>query len=98
MPQGPFGGQQPIGVVYITSMSRPDAALTLAELYASRGKREARVGSICVVGAGFGAAQYCDIVSRFYPPGPARNANQVLRVGLAPPEPLPPDPPMVKPA
>jgi hypothetical protein len=96
MPQGPFGGAQPIGVVYMTSMSRPDAALALAELYGFQGKRESRIGSVCVTGAGFGAAQYCDIVSRFYSPGPPRNGNQALPVGLATPEPLPPDPPMVK--
>src|SRR5437764_15353442 len=96
MPQNPFGGPQPLGVVYNTSMSRPDAALALAELYGFQGKRESRIGSVCVTGAGFGAAQYCDIVSRFYSPGPPRNANQVLPVGLSTPEPLPPDPPMVK--
>lgn len=98
MPQGPFGGPQPIGVVYITSMSRPDAALALAELYGFQGKRESRMGSVCVVGSGLGAAAYCDLVGRFYSPGPPRNANQVLPVGLAAVDPMPADPPMVKPA
>jgi len=96
MPQNPFGGPQPIGVVYITSMRRPDAALALAELYGFQGKREARIGSVCVVGAGIGAATFVDLVGRFYMPGPLRNANQVLPVGLAAVDPLPPDPPMVK--
>src|SRR3954447_22800916 len=96
MPQNPFGGPQPLGVVYNTSMSRPDAALALAELYGFQGKREARIGSVCVTGAGLNAAVFCDIVTRFYLPGPPRNANQLLPVGLAAVDPLPPDPPMVR--
>jgi hypothetical protein len=98
MPQNPFGGKQPLGVVYNTSMSRPDAALALAELYGFEGKREARMGSVCVVGAGLKAAIFCDMTARFYQLGPERNANQVLPVGLAALDPLPPDPPMVAPA
>ena len=98
MPQNPFGGKQPIGVVYNTSMNRPDAALALAELYGFEGKRESRMGSVCVVGAGLKAAIFCDVTARFYQLGPARNANQVLPVGLAAVDPLPPDPPMVAPA
>ncbi|MCU1328544.1 MAG: hypothetical protein JWN34_3914 [Bryobacterales bacterium] len=81
--QNPFGGKQPIGVVYNTSMSRPDAALALALLYGLSGKREARVGSVCVTGAGLEAATFCDLVGLFYTPGPPRNANQVLPTGLA---------------
>ena len=96
MPQNPFGGQQPIGVVYITTMDRPDAALALAQLYGFQGKRESRMGSVCVTGSGLQAAVYCDIVNRFYTPGPPRNANQSLPVGLAAVDPLPPDPPMVR--
>src|SRR4051794_28789593 len=95
MPQNPFGGPQPLGVVYNTSMSRPDAALALAGLYAFQGRREARIGSVCVTGAGLNTAIFCDIVARFYTLGPPRNANQVLPVGLAAVDPLPPDPPMV---
>jgi purine nucleosidase len=98
MPQNPFGGKQPIGVVYNTSMNRPDAALALAELYGFEGKREARMGSVCVVGAGLNTAIFCDMVGRFYQLGAARNGNQLLPVGLAAMEPLPPDPKMVKPA
>src|SRR5271154_6058208 len=96
MPQNPFGGKQPIGVIYITSMNRPDAALALAELYSFEGKRESRVGSVCVVGAGLNAAIFCDMTARIYQLGPLRNANQTLPVGLANVTPLPPDPPMVK--
>jgi hypothetical protein len=84
-----------VGVVYNTSMSRPDAALALAALYGFQAKGEARIGSVCVTGAGLHAAIFCDILGRFYIPGPPRGANQVLPVGLADVKPLPPDPPMV---
>ena len=93
-----FESRQPPGVVYITSMSRPDAALALAMLYDFQGKRESRMGSVCVNGSGLGAAIFCDIVYHFYTPGPARNANDVLPTGLAADGPMPADPPMVKPA
>src|SRR3954466_13885157 len=96
MPQNPFGGPQPTGVVYITTMDRPDAALALAQLYGFQAKRESRMGSVCVTGSGLSAAGYRHILHPFYPPGPARNANQVLPVGLAAVDPLPPDPPMVR--
>ncbi len=95
MPQSPFGGPQPLGVIYNTSMRRPDAALALAGLYGFQGKRESRMGSVCVVGAGLRTAMFCDIVKSFYQPGPPRNANQSLPIGLADVQPLPPDSPMV---
>jgi hypothetical protein len=90
-----FNGKQPLGVVYNTSMDRPDAALALAMLYGFTGKREARIGSVCVNGSGLGAAIFCDLVAHFYTPGPPRNANQVLPTGLALENPLPADSPMV---
>src|SRR6266404_2464031 len=90
-----FNGKQPLGVVYNTSMNRPDAALALALLYGFTGKRDARIGSVCVNGSGLGAAIFCDLVAQFYTPGPPRNANSVLPTGLAADTPLPPDPPMV---
>ena len=96
MPQGPFGGPQPIGVVYITSMDRPDAALALAQLYGFQGKRESRIGSVCVTGSGLQTAVYCDLVGRFFTPGPPRNGNQLLPIGLPAVQPLPPDPPMIR--
>jgi hypothetical protein len=77
-------------------MSRPDAALALAMLYGFQGKRESRMGSVCVNGSGLGAAIFCDIVYHFYTLGPARNANDVLPTGLAADGPMPADPPMVK--
>jgi hypothetical protein len=85
----------PIGIVYNTSMTRPDAALALAAMYLMETKREARMGSVCVVGAGLNAAIFCDIVSHIYTFGPPRNGNQALAVGLAI-EPGAADSPMVK--
>lgn len=82
---------QPIGVVYNTSMSRPDAALALAALFVSSSRRDARVGGISVTGAGLDAAIFCDIVARFYA-GQARtpNSNNVLPIGLPVASPMPP--------
>jgi hypothetical protein len=91
-----FEGKQPLGVVYNTSMSRPDAVFALAMLYGFTSKREARIGSVSVNGAGLDAAIFCDLVQRFYTPGPPRNANQTLLPGLAADGVLPPDGPMVK--
>jgi hypothetical protein len=84
----------PIGVVYNTSMTRPDAALALAAMYPMEGKRESRMGSVCVVGAGFNAAVFCDIIAKMYAFG-TRNGNEALAVGLAA-EQGTPDSPMVK--
>ena len=60
-PKGPLG-PPPIGVVYNTSMARPDAALALAALYVSASRRESRMGAVCVTGAGLDTAIFCDIV------------------------------------
>jgi hypothetical protein len=87
---------QPIGVVYNTSMARPDAALALAALYVSSSRREARVGGICVTGAGLDAAIFCDIVARFYS-GQARtpSSNNALPIGLPASPAVPPSAQMV---
>lgn len=90
------GAPPPIGIVFCTSMSRPDAALALAALYAFETKRESKVGSVCVVGAGLNTAIFCDIVARFFI-GNAQPGNNQLATGLAIAEPMPPDSPMVKP-
>ncbi len=64
--QSPFEGKQPLGVVYNTAMSRPDAAFALALLYGFQGKRESRIASVSVNGSGLNAAIFCDLVQRFY--------------------------------
>ncbi|MDQ6707887.1 MAG: hypothetical protein M3Z85_18160, partial [Acidobacteriota bacterium] len=87
-----------LGVVYNTSMNRPDAALALCALYGFEGAHDARLTSVCVVGAGLNSAIFCDIVAHTYMIGAPRNSNAVLPVGLAAVDPLPPDAPMVRPA
>ena len=84
----------PIGVVYNTSMTRPDAALALAAMYPMEGKRESHMGSVCVVGAGFNAAVFCDIIAKMYRFG-LQNGNSALAVGLGVESGVP-DSPMVK--
>ncbi len=84
----------PIGIVYNTSMTRPDAALALAAMHLMELRREARMGSVCVAGAAFNAAVFCDILGKMYSFGD-RNGNQALAVGLAVEQGIP-DSPMVK--
>jgi len=72
----------PIGIVYNTSMTRPDAALALAAMYPMEGNRESHMGSVCIVGAGYNAAVFADIIGKMYSFG-QRNGNQALAVGLA---------------
>lgn len=86
----------PIGVVYNTSMSRPDAALALAALYVSASRREARVDAVAVTGSGFDAAVFCDIVARFYTGQARPSSNSVLPIGFAKEDPAPPNPAMVE--
>lgn len=87
----------PLGVIYCTSMTRPDAALALAMLNILDNKREARNGGVAVVGAGLGSAMFADTVNRFYQAGGRPlDSNRLLPVGLAADGDLPPDVPMVK--
>ena len=84
-----------VGVIVNTSMERPDAALALAALYSATTRGGLRVCSICVTGAGLGAAIFCDVIGRFYVPR-VGSSNTVLPVGLDASGSTPPDPPMVK--
>lgn len=89
------GAPPPVGIIYNTSMHRPDAALALGAFYAYETKREAKVGSVCVVGAGLNAAIFCDIVARLFIGNP-QPGNQQLPAGLAIVDPMPPDSAMVQ--
>ena len=83
MTQEPKAPPAPIGVVYNTSMTRPDAALAAAALYVASSRREARVNGISVNGSGFDAAIFCDIVARFYTgTNRAPSSNTTLPVGI----------------
>lgn len=91
--QGPR--PQPVGVIFNTSMSRPDSALALGALYVFQNRREARIGAVSVAGSGLNTAIFCDIIGRFYSFGPPPEANTALPVGLADVRPLPADSAMV---
>jgi hypothetical protein len=86
-----------LGVVFNTSMARPDAALALAALYVASSRRDARVNGVCITGSGFDAAVFCDIVARFYT-GTMRapSSNAALQVGFPADPPILPNPPMVE--
>ena len=94
-----FGGQQqrPLGVIYCTTMSRPDSALALAMLNIFANKREARLGGVAVVGSSLASAMFADAVTRFYQvSGQPPNSNTLLPVGWAVAKDGITDPPMVK--
>src|SRR5262245_44827340 len=97
MIQDPKNLPAPPGVVYNTSMARPDAALALAALHVLASRRQARLDGVCVGGSGFAAAVYCDLVQRFYSGGGPRppSSNSVLPIGF-PSDSTAPDPPMVR--
>lgn len=87
----------PIGVVYNTSMTRPDAALAVAALYVASSRREARVNGICVNGSGLDAAIFCDIVARFYTgTNRAPSSNVTLPIGFDAGAPTASNPAMVE--
>jgi hypothetical protein len=55
------------------------------------------MGAVCVVGAGLGSAIFCDIVRRLYFPSQDQLlGNNLLPVGLAAADPLPPDAPAIR--
>jgi hypothetical protein len=86
----------PIGIVFNTSMTRPDAALALAAMYVAASRRDARVDGVCVTGAGLDAAIFCDIVARFYTgQNRAPSSNNAIPIGFPAGAPVPPNPAMV---
>ena len=93
-----FGGPPPVvGIIYNTTMSRPDAALALALLYGLEGKREARVASIAVTENSLGAAAFADAVFRFYQLGHDTERQSCdCRSDSPLDKPLPPDSAAVK--
>jgi hypothetical protein len=84
----------PLGVIFNTSMTRPDAALAVTALYSAATRGQLRVGSICVTGSGFSSAVFCDIIARVYQPR-VGGSNTTFAVGYAT-QPLSADSPMVK--
>jgi hypothetical protein len=84
----------PLGIVYNTSMTRPDAALALSALYSSATRGGLRVGAVCVTGAGFQTAVFCEAIARFYQPR-VGGSNTTFPVGLT--DAKAPDSPMIRP-
>ena len=93
-----FQGKPPLGILYLTAMNRPVAALAIAALYGYEGKREARLTSVGISESGLNAAIFCDILVQFYVGRGCRgpDSNRFLPVGLVAADPLPADPAMVK--
>jgi hypothetical protein len=57
----------PVGVVFDTTMGRSiDEALALALLHGLEGKSEARIVSVSVINPDLEAAEFCDVIGRFY--------------------------------
>jgi hypothetical protein len=63
------GGVPPVGVLFDGGFDRIGDLLAVAVLYGLESKNESRVAAISVNRADFGAAQFCDVVKRFYTPG-----------------------------
>lgn len=78
-----FPGAAPpsVGVLFDSAFDRIDDLLALALLYGLDGKGEMRMTAVTVSRPDFAAAQFCDIVKRFYTPSGGFGAS--FPVGLA---------------
>lgn len=63
------GGIPPVGVLFDGAFDRFGDILALAVLYGLQSKGEVRVTAISVNRPDFPAAQYCDVIRRYYTPG-----------------------------
>lgn len=63
------GGIPPVGVLFDGGFDRIGDILALAVLYGLQSKGDARVTAISVNRPDFPAAQFCDVVRRYYTPG-----------------------------
>src|ERR1700744_6411088 len=63
------GGIPPVGVLFDGAFDRFGDILALAVLYGLQSKGEARVTAISVNRPDLAAAQYCDVIKRYYTPG-----------------------------
>src|SRR5579864_1728088 len=95
-----FKGQgiPPVGIVFDSDMGNGiDDALALALLNGFSGKNEARIAAVSVSYPNLKAAEFCDVVARFYASattGPAAMFMRGLPIGLADGKPAP-DTPML---
>jgi hypothetical protein len=79
--QFPGGAPPSVGVLFDSAFDRIDDLLALALLYGLDGKGEMRMTAVSVSRPDFAAAQFCDIVKRFYTPSGGFGAS--FPVGLA---------------
>src|SRR5229473_1985816 len=57
----------PVGIVFDTDLGkRIDAVLALALLHGFDGKNEARIAAVSISNPDLRAAEFCDVISRFY--------------------------------
>jgi hypothetical protein len=82
------GGTPPVGVVFDGAFERIGDILALAVLYGLETKSEARVTGISVNRPDFSAAQFCDVVKRFYSGGFAIGIPVGVADGKAQPLPV----------
>lgn len=88
-------GKPPVGVVFDCDMGNTiDDALALALLYGLQGKNTLRVISVSVSKPNLKAAEYCDVVTRFYSGEPG-GFFAPAPIGLALAPRMDPDPAMV---
>src|ERR1700677_4285150 len=82
-----FPGAAPpsVGVLFDSAFDRIDDLLALALLYGLDGKGEMRMSAVTVSRPDFAAAQFCEIVKRFYSgaPGGFGGFGASFPVGLA---------------
>jgi hypothetical protein len=64
--QFPGAAPPPVGVLFDSAFDRIDDLLALSVLYGLDGKNETRVTAVSVSRPDFAAAQFCDIIKRFY--------------------------------
>jgi purine nucleosidase len=80
--QFPGGAPPALGVLFDSTFDRIDDLLALALLYGLDGKGEMRMTAFSVSRPDLAAAQFCDVVKRFYS-GPAGGFGASFPVGLA---------------
>jgi hypothetical protein len=79
--QFPGAAPPPLGALFDSAFDRIDDLLAMALLYGLDGKNEMRVSAVTVSSPDFAAAQFCEVVKRFYTPGAGFGGP--LPVGLA---------------
>ena len=84
--QFPVAAKPPVGVVFDSAMDRIDDVLALAMLHGFEGHDQARIAAVSVSSGDFRAAQFCDVMARFYASattGPAAMFRHFAPIGLA---------------